>query len=103
MWCSNYWVESEVTLTCLSACDNTCSSASDGVCDDGGPTSVGAGCAYGTDCTDCGSRGGAGDAAGGECVEQNDRNGRHCGQFVQAGYQCELLVYMYGMDCHCSC
>merc|ERR1712086_369355 len=102
MWCSNFWVENEVTLTCLAMCDDTCSTSTDGICDDGGPESVDSTCEYGTHCADCGNRGGNGQVAG-ECVEETDRNGRHCGQFVAAGYQCALLVYMYGMDCHCTC
>jgi hypothetical protein len=34
-------------------CDNTCSHASDGDCDDGGPGSEYNLCTAGTDCTDC--------------------------------------------------
>ena len=37
-------------------CTNTCSSANDGECDDGGPGAEYAVCALGTDCADCGSR-----------------------------------------------
>ena len=37
-------------------CDNTCSTAFDGVCDDGGPGAPRSGCALGTDCLDCGGR-----------------------------------------------
>ncbi len=38
-------------------CTNTCSYASDGVCDDGGPGATYSVCPYGTDCVDCGVRG----------------------------------------------
>jgi hypothetical protein len=38
-------------------CSNTCYHANDGECDDGGPGSIYAECAYGTDCGDCGVRG----------------------------------------------
>ena len=38
------------------ACTNTCSSAGNGVCDDGGPGSSTGACGPGTDCTDCGVR-----------------------------------------------
>ena len=38
------------------ACDNTCSHASDGDCDDGGPGAEYSLCAHGTDCADCGTR-----------------------------------------------
>ncbi|RVU48848.1 hypothetical protein EA187_05310 [Lujinxingia sediminis] len=37
-------------------CTNTCASARDGECDDGGTGALFDGCAYGTDCADCGSR-----------------------------------------------
>ncbi len=37
-------------------CDDTCPSANDGECDDGGEGSVFALCPLGTDCTDCGPR-----------------------------------------------
>lgn len=37
-------------------CTNTCSSADDGDCDDGGPGSEYSVCALGTDCGDCGAR-----------------------------------------------
>ena len=37
-------------------CTNTCGSANDGECDDGGPGSLYSVCALGTDCADCGAR-----------------------------------------------
>lgn len=37
-------------------CDNTCSTAFDNECDDGGPNSLYSVCALGTDCNDCGPR-----------------------------------------------
>lgn len=37
-------------------CEDTCLSATDGVCDDGGPLSQLNTCEYGTDCADCGPR-----------------------------------------------
>lgn len=37
-------------------CDDTCPSANDGECDDGGAGSVFALCPLGTDCGDCGPR-----------------------------------------------
>jgi hypothetical protein len=37
-------------------CFETCASATDGHCDDGGPGSELSTCAFGSDCTDCGSR-----------------------------------------------
>ena len=44
-------------------CLNSCRTANNGVCEDGGPSTVGTPaenlgmCEYGTDCTDCGTRG----------------------------------------------
>lgn len=38
------------------ACSDTCFSAGDGVCDDGGRGAEGDLCGYGTDCADCGER-----------------------------------------------
>lgn len=37
-------------------CEETCQWSRDGECDDGGPDSLFDGCAYGSDCTDCGPR-----------------------------------------------
>ena len=52
-------------------CDNSCTLAFDGLCDDGGPDSFSDICALGTDCVDCGPRGatdgGAPDAFGACC------------------------------------
>jgi len=39
-----------------STCTETCTSSSDGVCDDGGSNSESSSCYLGTDCTDCGPR-----------------------------------------------
>ena len=39
-----------------SGCDDTCVSANDGECDDGGPDALTNGCGLGTDCADCGAR-----------------------------------------------
>jgi len=37
-------------------CSNTCSTAADGICDDGGPGAETTTCTFGDDCTDCGAR-----------------------------------------------
>ncbi|HJL44798.1 MAG TPA: hypothetical protein RMG45_03145, partial [Polyangiaceae bacterium LLY-WYZ-15_(1-7)] len=55
------------------SCTNTCSSANDGECDDGGPGAQYDVCALGTDCADCGPRGGSASATaspsgGGSCT-----------------------------------
>jgi hypothetical protein len=42
--------------TCQGICMGTCTYASDGDCDDGGPGAEYAACAQGTDCSDCGPR-----------------------------------------------
>jgi len=39
-------------------CEDTCTFANDGECDDGGPGSDYSVCSYGTDCNDCGVRSG---------------------------------------------
>ncbi|MFO7178431.1 MAG: hypothetical protein DIU78_007015 [Pseudomonadota bacterium] len=38
------------------ACTDECAESDNGVCEDGGPGSVSAACAFGTDCSDCGAR-----------------------------------------------
>ena len=38
------------------SCNDTCVDSNDGYCDDGGPNAEYSGCAFGSDCTDCGSR-----------------------------------------------
>ncbi|MBN2196486.1 MAG: lamin tail domain-containing protein [Polyangiaceae bacterium] len=48
--------------TDCSLCSNTCETARDGVCHDGGRGADGASCPLGTDCADCGPR-------GGDCIE----------------------------------
>ena len=45
-------------VTQAPTCENTCTYSNDGDCDDGGPNSVFSVCDYGTDCADCGDRGG---------------------------------------------
>lgn len=55
-------------------CSNTCMSAHDGECDDGGPNSMYGVCDFGTDCADCGVRTGT-EMLGGctnTCVSAND-------------------------------
>jgi hypothetical protein len=46
-------------------CTNTCEFSYDDECDDGGPESLYSFCALGTDCGDCGPRGGGGYSSGG--------------------------------------
>ncbi len=45
-------------------CSNDCAFSGDGTCDDGGPGSTFGACEFGTDCTDCGVRGGGGGGGG---------------------------------------
>lgn len=42
--------------TGIGHCIDTCNSAQDGICNDGGPGSYDGSCALGTDCLDCGPR-----------------------------------------------
>jgi len=54
-------LESVAKVKCAPLCENTCSTASDGICSDGGNRSINFEggrlyCAYGTDCADCGAR-----------------------------------------------
>jgi hypothetical protein len=48
-------------------CDNSCASANDTECDDGGPGSLYDICGLGTDCADCGTR-----ICNNSCVSSND-------------------------------
>lgn len=52
-------------------CNNTCGSANDTECDDGGPNSLYDVCRYGTDCGDCGPRP-ATDGCSNDCATAND-------------------------------
>ena len=45
--------------TATAQCTNTCATSNDGECDDGGPGSLYSICDLGSDCNDCGARGGA--------------------------------------------
>eukprot|EP00900_Chrysochromulina_parva_P009799 jgi/Chrpa1/18820/Chrysochromulina_OHIO_Genome00025698-RA len=45
-------------LSPTAPCGNTCNSAPDGACDDGGPGAEFSSCFFGTDCADCGPRSG---------------------------------------------
>lgn len=62
------------------ACDDSCPTAFDGECDDGGEGALYDICTLGTDCADCGPRGPGSDGDGGDgggCVP--DCAGRECG------------------------
>ena len=53
-------MQSVAQKKCAPLCQDTCPTASDGICSDGGNQSINEGkgfyCAYGTDCADCGAR-----------------------------------------------
>ena len=55
-------LESVAKNKCAPLCENTCATANDTICSDGGNHSINPGkegrfyCAYGTDCADCGAR-----------------------------------------------
>ena len=53
-------------------CDDTCSWAGDGYCDDGGPGADFSLCALGSDCTDCGPRTGGGSVCANTCLFSYD-------------------------------
>ncbi|MCB9554579.1 MAG: hypothetical protein H6707_00665 [Deltaproteobacteria bacterium] len=78
-------------------CSNTCATANDGECDDGGPWSDTSHCALGTDCADCLQRTTAtcGDGKrdpGETCDDANSLSGDGCDAFcqVESGYTCTL-------------
>ena len=50
------WGRSFIVGPMGGACENTCATANDGECDDGGPGHLYALCPLGTDCNDCGPR-----------------------------------------------
>jgi cysteine-rich repeat protein len=54
----NSWLSGGAGAT--GSCDDSCRYPNDGDCDDGGPGSIFSYCTLGTDCTDCGPRGGFG-------------------------------------------
>jgi hypothetical protein len=53
-------------------CSDTCTSAKDGSCDDGGDANAYDGCALGTDCTDCGPRLGGFQYCSNTCATANN-------------------------------
>lgn len=79
-------------------CTNTCDSANDGDCDDGGPNSEFNICALGTDCADCGSRTAvpvpaATEGCSNTCASAND------GECDDGGPNSEYDVCGLGTDC----
>lgn len=85
LWCGNGWVPTHVSVHCMQFCSDTCSTAGNGICEDGGPHSSADTCYYGTDCTDCRPRDTAPQRP---CIETEDEHGFTCGQYVLAGYTC---------------
>ena len=57
LWCGNGWVNTHVSVHCMQLCADTCATAGNGICEDGGAHSVADTCYYGTDCADCDARG----------------------------------------------
>ncbi len=57
------------------SCSDTCATSDDGECDDGGAGALYDICGLGTDCSDCGSRGGGTGGAGGD---DDDTGGGGC-------------------------
>jgi len=89
-----------IDVTCMVLCSNTCDSANNGVCEDGGDNSASNSCYYGTDCHDCGSRD---TEQSGRCDETPDAGGFVCSDYILAGYTCLQMVTIYGADCSCTC
>jgi hypothetical protein len=103
VWCGMYygWTEMVLDIECSGVCSDTCGAHNDdGVCDDGGHAAVASDCAFGSDCSDCGSRQNAYTDA---CYETVDMAGHTCFQYRGIGYQCQELVHVYGRDCACTC
>jgi secreted trypsin-like serine protease len=90
-------------------CEDTCAWPGDGECDDGGPGSLYAVCAYGTDCTDCGPRdGSAPPTPGGTPTPAPPPAGGMCddtcywagdGFCDDGGPDAEFADCFYGTDC----
>ncbi len=81
-------------------CSNTCNSANDGECDDGGPGAQYSVCAFGTDCNDCGPRSGGASqqpASSGQC--SNTCNSAHDGECDDGGPGAQYSVCALGTDC----
>ncbi len=79
-------------------CDNTCDTARDGACDDGGAGATFDLCTLGTDCADCGARDVAGDGDGdgdGDCESDCAAEGYACNEDVcmaQSKFEDDLYV-----------
>jgi len=79
-----------------SLCLNTCTSARDGECDDGGPNSDYGLCTYGTDCLDCGPR----SRTTGTSVLCTNTCGWHGdGDCDDGGLDSDYGLCAYGTDC----
>merc|ERR1711865_1200900 len=89
-----------VTVQCMVLCSNVCESHDNGLCEDGGPSSVDATCHYGTDCHDCGNRDTHLDGEG--CEEALDDSGFSCNDYIQVGYTCFEMIQYYEKDCGCT-
>ena len=100
LWCGNGWVPMHVTVQCMQLCADTCATARNGVCEDGGAHSDGReSCYYGTDCEDCGARD---TAPGAPCLEDEDEHGFTCAAYVTAGYTCLEMTQHFHKDCSCT-
>jgi hypothetical protein len=77
-------------------CNDACAYSGDRVCDDGGPGAGYGDCAYGTDCTDCGTRVWT---APGEPLCSNDCEYRADGRCDDGGPSAQSGRCTYGTDC----
>ena len=90
------------TASASAQCTNTCSTAHDNECDDGGPGSLYSICALGTDCNDCGPRG-AGAAAQvaptGDTICTNTCGSSNDSECDDGGPNSLYSICSYGSDC----
>eukprot|EP01052_Picozoa_sp_SAG31_P031086 SAG31_NODE_3259_length_4484_cov_2.910376_4_plen_319_part_00 len=94
------FMSEHITVTCMVLCSNSCETANNNQCEDGGADSRGSTCPYGTDCNDCAPR----DAHVGQgCYERPDASGFQCNDYIKIGYSCFEMMEYYAMDCECSC
>ncbi len=77
--------------TATAQCTNTCATSNDGECDDGGPGSLYSICDLGSDCNDCGARGGA--LCTNTCSTSND------GECDDGGANSLYSICDLGSDC----
>lgn len=81
-------------------CTNTCSTANDNECDDGGPNSMYAICALGSDCNDCGPRGAEALPPAGSEICQNSCSTAFDNECDDGGPGSMYSICALGSDCN---